>query len=499
MTSSGVFTQPAWDAPLGVAQTPSEVVDYFLARFAPASALFFEEVLHIDPLKWQRQACAWYDARERRIAVKSGHGVGKGWLIAGLAVHHMLTRFPQKTVITAPSAGQLYDAAWNDIKIFISRLPKLLSDMIEVKSDRIEMKDAVNESFMSAKTSRADTPEALQGVRSEGSTLLLCDEASGIPDAVFEASTGSMSHPNVTMLLTGNPIRVSGMFYDVFHRLAAQWKTLTVSCLDVPHISEDYITDCRIKYGEDSARYAYRVLGEFPAAEEDTVIGHEVVEMARFRDVLPPPTAPVVWGLDCARTGADRSALAKRQQNVLLESVKTYRIPDTMTLTGRIIAEFKSTPSNMRPAEICVDVIGIGAGVVDRLRELSHELPGCAIRGVNVSESPAMQTPDGRQYLNLRAQLWFTMADWFTARDCKIPANDETLISELVAPRYEYTSNGKIKIESKDDMKRKRGLPSPDAADAFMLTFASTPSRLAHGSKSGSRASLLAEWSPPYG
>ena len=497
--SDGVYVAPVWEPPMGVAQTPDEVIAYFQQRFAPDSALFFEEVLNIDPLLWQRIVCRDYDNRARRIAVKSGHGVGKGWLIAGLAVHHLLLRFPQKTVMTAPSVGQLFDAAWNDVKIFITRLPKLIADMVDVKSDRIELKDARNESFMSAKTSRADTPEALQGVRSEGSTLLLCDEASGIADAVFEASSGSMSAPNVTLILTGNPIRVSGFFYDVFHRLKGSWKTYTVSCLDCPHISPDFIDECRIKYGEDSARFSYRVLGEFPKAEEDTVIGHEIVESARYRDVKPPPTAAIIWGVDCARTGADRSALAKRQHNVLLEAVKTWRIPDTMVLTGKIIAEFKLTPPSQRPQEICVDVIGIGAGVVDRLRELNHELPGCAVRGINVSESPALQVMEGRNYVNLRAQLWFAMADWFAAKDCKIPASDETLISELVAPRYEHLSNGKIKIESKEDMKRKRGLPSPDAADAFMLTFAGTASRLTYGTKSGTQSRALAEWTPPYG
>ena len=116
-----------------------------------------------------------------------------------------------------------------------------------------------------------------------------------------------------------------------------------------------------------------------------------------------------------------------------------------------------------RPHEILIDVIGLGAGVVDRLAE--QNLP---VRGINVSESPSSK----KNYLNLRAELWFAIKDWLTQRDCRLP-NDDELVAELAAPLYKYTSTGKIKIESKDEM-RKRGIKSPDKADALALTMASS-------------------------
>ena len=118
-----------------------------------------------------------------------------------------------------------------------------------------------------------------------------------------------------------------------------------------------------------------------------------------------------------------------------------------------------------------IDVIGIGSGVVDRLNEL--HLP---VRGVNVSESPSTS----KNYLNLRAQLWFDMKDWLVQRDCRLP-NDDELVAELAAPSYKYTSSGKIKIESKEEMK-KRGVKSPDKADALALTMASSASSFSGGS-----------------
>jgi hypothetical protein len=223
------------------------------------------------------------------------------------------------------------------------------------------------------------------------------------------------------------------------------------------------------RYGEESNAYRIRVLGEFPLADDDTVIPVELVDSAQVRDTKPSPTAPVVWGLDVARFGSDKSALCKRQANVVHE-IRKWAGLDLMQLTGAIVAEYEATPSNARPVEILVDSIGLGAGVVDRLREL--KLPA---RGINVSESPAM----GTTYINLRAELWFRVKGWLEARDCRIPKDDQ-LFAELVGPRFSFSSNGKMKVESKDEMRR-RGLGSPDMADALCLTFAGNAATALYG------------------
>jgi phage terminase large subunit len=174
--------------------------------------------------------------------------------------------------------------------------------------------------------------------------------------------------------------------------------------------------------------------------------------------------------LDVARFGSDKTALCKRKGRIITDKIKTWSGKDTMQVAGIIKAEYervKQYPAE-RPAEIMVDSIGIGAGVVDRLREM-----GLPARGVNVAESASVDA----LYSRLRDELWFNARHWFDGKDVAMwvdPADGEgdvELIEELVSAKYAYTSLGKLKVESKDEM-RKRGLMSPDLADAFCLTLA---------------------------
>jgi hypothetical protein len=185
-----------------------------------------------------------------------------------------------------------------------------------------------------------------------------------------------------------------------------------------------------------------------------------IVEEATKRDIEPSPTTPTVWGLDVARFGGDRSALAKRQGQVLIEPIKTWQNKDLMELAGIVLTEYEACNYQNRPQAIYIDAIGLGAGLADRLREL--DLPAVA---VSVSETASLKERFGR----LRDELFWNAREWFEGRDVKIP-EDDTLIQEITGIRYKYLSTGKLKVESKDEMKR-RGHRSPDVADAFVLTF----------------------------
>lgn len=432
----------------------------WIGRYQYDPVLFVREALGVEPYPKQREILEAYGRGERKMSAKSGHGVGKSAVASWIAVHHILTRFPQKTVVTAPSSSQLYDALFAEIKHWIRRLPPPVQQLLEIKADAITLKAAPESSFISARTSRADQPEAMQGVHSDN-VLLIGDEASGIAESVFEASIGSMSGENATTLLLGNPNHSSGFFYRTHTDLRGDWWTITISCVDAPGVSPAYIEDVRKRYGEQSNAFRVRVLGEFPLSDDDTVIPYEMLESAMLRDVRPTTAQPAVWGVDVARMGKDRSALAKRRGNALLEPVKTFRQMDTMQLVGAIKAEYDDCYAPDRPLEINVDAIGIGAGVADRLAEL-----GLPARSINVSEHAALR----ERYRNLRAELWFTAREWFARRDASIP-KDETLVNELALVKFKYTANGKLQIESKEDIK-KRGFDSPDVADAFIMTFA---------------------------
>ena len=259
--------------------------------------------------------------------------------------------------------------------------------------------------------------------------------------------------------MAGNPTRAYGFFYDTHHALRSRWHTMHVSCLDVPR-AQGHIQDIRAKYGEGSNAWRVHVLGEFPTAEDQTVMPLELVMSAVGRD-LSSLNYYAVWGVDVARFGDDRTALAKRQANRLLEPIKHWSGTDLIVTAGRIKAEYDETPYDMRPREIHIDAIGLGAGVYDRCKEL-----GLPARAINVGEAAATR----ENCMRLRDELWFKGREWFQDRTCSLP-QDEALIAELTAPTYTFSLTGKMVVESKADMK-KRGLRSPDLADAFLLTFA---------------------------
>ena len=434
-------------------------MEEFVAAYGNDPVLFVEEMLGADPFDYQAEFLrALLD--ERKMSVKSGHGTGKSTTASWAMLWFMLLRYPCKVVVTAPTSSQLFDAMFAELKRWINELPKELQQLLNVKSDRVELVSAPAEAFISCRTARAETPEALAGVHSDH-VLLIVDEASGVPEQVYEAAAGSMSGHNATTLMLSNPTRSSGTFFESHNRMAHSWWTRTWSCKDSPLVSHEFVDEMELRYGPESNAYRVRVLGEFPLSDDNTIIPYHLVESAQNRDVVVSDEAMIVWGLDVARFGSDATALCKRQGPIVTE-LRSWRGLDLMQTTGRIVAEYEALAPSKRPAEILVDSIGVGSGVVDRLQEL-----GLPVRGVNVAESPSM----GDTYMNLRSELWFKCKAWLEDRSCKLPKDDQ-LIAELTAIRYSFTSSGKMKAESKDEM-RKRGLGSPDLADALCLTMAS--------------------------
>lgn len=433
-----------------------QAFETFVEAYRDDPVAFVEEVLKAKPLPWQIELLRAVAAGERRISVRAGHGVGKSTCCSWLLLWRMLTAFPQKSICTAPTAGQLFDALFAELKHWTNRLPDTLRELLEVYTDRIAFKGAPESSFISARTSSAERPEALAGVHSEH-VLLICDEASAIPEPVFESAAGSMSGHTATTVLISNPTRNSGLFFRTHHQLSSEWKTMHVSCLDNPLVSTDFVNQIASTYGEASNAYRVRVLGEFALRDDDSLIPAELVDAAMVRDIVVDPKEPIVYGIDVARFGDDRTVICKRQGSVVV-GFKHWSGEDLMGTVGRIVNEAKMDS----PEEILVDTIGLGSGVADRLRELGYN-----VRDVNVSESIAMNQSAAR----LRDELWLATKTWLETRAVKLPKDDD-LRQELIGPSYSFTSNGKVKVEGKSEMKR-RGMRSPDLADALCLTFAS--------------------------
>lgn len=458
---------------------------------------FVREVFGAQPDDFQIAVLQGYARGERRISIASCHGPGKTTVAAWCVVHSLTCRYPQKTVATAPTASQLFDALFAEVLKWAKRLPPALQELLDIKSDRIELRASPQESFFSARTARAEKPEALQGVHSgDGHVLLIADEGSGVAEAIYEAAAGSMAGHNCTTLLLSNPIRSTGFFYDTHHKLRDMWLAIRVAAGPaVPEaeresgvyysdrVSADFVEDISRRYGRESNAFRVRCLGLFPKSDDDTIIPFELVESARCRDIVIPPFLKPVWGVDVARFGDDKNALVVRNRRAVTD-IETWGDADIMQTTGRVKAKWDAAPNSERPSEILVDVIGLGAGVVDRLREL-----GLPCRGINVSETASAS----EKYRNLRTELWFRAREWLESRDTTLPAGEkgrespeEILASELVIPKYSFTSSGKLFAEAKSDIKR-RGHKSPNVADAFVLTFAGEPATLIHGSKNSHR------------
>ena len=436
-----------------------------LAKYRANPCSFVVEVLGVIPDKWQAEALKAIINNDR-ISIRSGHGVGKSSLLSWVTLWFLCVQSGEgcKVACTAPTAHQLHDVLWSELGKWYRQTPKWWQDQLNLKGDRLEVVGQEQECYAVARTSRRENPESLQGFHS-ANMLFLVDEASGVDQMVFETAQGAMSSAGAKTILTGNPTRTSGYFYDSFHSDRSRWHTIKVSCADSKNVDPSFIDEMAQKYGEESGVYQCRVLGEFANEKDDTVIPLSLIESAVARDVEVNPNSAVVWGLDCARMGSDRTALCKRKGNHILEPITFWQGKDLMQTCGLVVAEYKrleSFPDEL-PEEICVDSIGIGAGVVDRLAEL-----GLPVRGVAVSERPST---DGKTYMRLRDELWFRAREWFEQRDCRIPEGSEELVAELSVPTYAFTSVGKMQVESKDSMK-KRGLRSPDLADAFCLTMA---------------------------
>ena len=422
---------------------------------------FVKEALGVVPEPWQARTMRQIQNNDR-IAVKSGHGVGKSALLAWVILWWLLTRFPSKVACTAPTSHQLDDVLWGEIAKWYRMLPDGLRVLLTVTSDKVFLNAAPQESYAVARTARKEKPEAFQGFHSSN-MLFIVDEASGVDPIIFEVGEGAMSTAGAKTLLTGNPTRTSGYFYDVFNKMKKWWVTSTVSCSESSQSTDIYVQQMADKWGTESNVYAVRVLGEFPKDDDDAVIPRALLHSAVDRDIIIHPSEPVIWGLDVARFGSDKTALCIRKGRSMPNPIETWQGKDTMQVAGIIKGKYDKVLrfDTERPTAIMVDSIGIGAGVVDRLREM-----GLPVRGVNVAESASVDT----LYARLRDELWFRAKDYFEGKDVTMCADDD-LIEELASVKFAYTSLGKLKAESKDEMK-KRGLPSPDLADAFCLTLA---------------------------
>lgn len=445
-----------------------------IEQCAMSRVWFVKHVLGVEHVEtWQMEELEALDRGETKLSIRSGHGVGKTAFCSWLALHFLLFRDDVKVIVTSPSLKQLTDGLIPEIQKWIARLPKWMAMQLEVTSDRCTRKPNNKNNFISFRTARKENPEALAGVHAQ-SVLIIVDEASGVDEVIYETGQGALSTVGSIAVLIGNPTKPSGFFYKTHNELSDLWRTRKVSCMESSRVSEDYIKSQERTYGRDSREFKVRVLGEFPDSGENAVIPRHYVESAQGRDIVPPGRG-LVWGIDPGR-GGDPSGFVSRDAKKIYE-IEEYRLDDSMRLVGQIKHRWDTTPSRYRPVAVYVDAIGLGGPIADRLAEL-----GLPVVPVNVSEVAAMHD----RYARLRDELWYECRHWFEAMDVTMATRYEDplvekLTHELASVESEYLSTGKIQVESKEKMRR-RGVRSPNLADALCLTFAEEGS-IAGGTK----------------
>lgn len=451
----------------------------FLEKYGDNPELFATEVLEIDLMPHQREILRAVGKKKRRIAMRSGHRVGKTMLLAIISIWHLVTKYPQKTIITAPTAGQLFNALYPEIKSLAKKLPPFIYSFFDWLSEEISLKADPDGSFLAARTASPENAESFQGIHSQN-VLFIWDEASGIDERLYNAARGSMAAPNAFQILAGNPVRLNNTFHRAFTVLADLYEKFKVSSVGCKTVDPDFIREVAETHGEESNEYRVRVLGEFPDTEDESYISAALVRAARIRDVAVAPMSAVVYAVDAARQGDDRTVITRRVSSNVIDDQLVLNKLNTMQVVGRIqalaeqdrnrlIEEFKQHGHSLLhmppvPAAVVVDAIGIGAGIADRLRELDYN-----VIEVNVAETATSEPGCFRE----RDAVWKRGKLWFEASKGKIP-DDDGLENELTSTHFEYDSKGTLKIESKKDMK-KRGLRSPDKADSFLLSLMVPP------------------------
>ena len=426
---------------------------------------FAIDILKVQPTL-EQQAVMNDVAKFPMVSVKSGHGVGKSALESWIIWWYISTRPYPKILCTAPTKHQLHDILWAEVSKW-KRNSKSLDKDFEWTSEKIYLKGSQEEWFAIARTS--NKPDALQGTHAEH-VLIIIDEASGVPDIVFEPVLGSMSTIDAKLLMCGNPTQLAGFFYESHTTKRELYKTHTIDGSKCERVDKNYVQTIIDMFGKDSDVYRVRVAGEFPKANPDSFIG---LDMIRTEKKVIDIVESIDLGVDVARYGDDESVVATTYNKSQVERLNVFKHNDTMRLTGQIVNIIKMLnlkyPLVIVRVKIDCDVLGVG--VYDRLKEVIVEknLKAKAIECHFGGKGGKVSYDEPIEYYNSTGIMWGTLRSKLKNNEITIPNNEE-LIKQITNRKYFINSDGTIKLERKEDMK-KRNVHSPDRADAVVLSL----------------------------
>lgn len=397
----------------------------------------------------------------RRTSCRSGHGTGKTFVAAVATIWWLYAR--QGLVVTTASTwGQIERVLWREIGNLWRNAKVPLPGQSFATELRVEPGwNAIGISV--------DNPTAFHGVH-HPDLLVIIDEAPGVEDKVHDAIASLTTATGNRVFMIGNPTETSGRFYDTFERDIG-WARIHISCLDHPNVvagqevypgavTREWVEERRMEYGEDSPLFAVRVLGEFPSSADNQLLPRSAVEaaMAKPQYGMTDSKDPIIMSVDVARYGSNRSVIAYRQGNRIV-ALESWQGKDTVETTGRVAEAYRQSPVEV--SAIIVDETGVGGGVVDQLLAM-----GLPVIGFNAGSRSSQ--PD--RFDNLRTEGWWRLREALVKGDLTLPRHEQ-LRRDLIAPVYSFSATGKIRAERKDQMQR-RGIDSPDFADAVMMAMA---------------------------
>lgn len=415
---------------------------------------WIEEVLHSS--LWEKEREIMNSVRDyKETSVRSCHASGKTYTAARI-VNWWLLAYPRDSIVitTAPTFRQVKEILWREIRNCATVHHLYPSKNI------LDTQINLREQWFALGLS-TDRPDQFQGFHSPH-LLVVIDEASGVKPEIYEAIDGLAPE---RILMIGNPLQNTGRFADSFKQPGVN--KIHISAFDTPNVQASQVvipglitgTDVeriRSYYGEDSDVYRVRILGEFPQQDTDSLISVDDVAQAIDREANVLDHWEKKMGVDVARFGDDRTCIVIRQmEKVIFKQV--FSSLDTMEITGKALAIAKE--HRVLPHNISIDEGAMGPGVIDRLKE-----QGWLVNAVNFGG----KADDDEHYLNQRAELYAgKIKEWLKLGS--LPKDDDWY--ELANIKYKFNSKSQLQLESKEDMK-KRGLNSPDVADALALTFA---------------------------
>lgn len=447
-----------------------------IIRWRENPVAFLNEVFGVEC--WQKQVEILEALRDyERVTVRSGNSAGKSFVAAGAILWFLLCHYPSTVLSTAPTYRQVRDILWRELATMYTKAKCPVGGDLWLPTTRLNLE---NDWFAIGLSS--DEPDKFQGYHNEN-ILIVVDEPSGVNEQIFEAVEGIIAGGKAKLLLVGNPMSLSGTYWGSFNdeMTAQNYKQIQIGAFDTPNFTKNGITPENVtswkdkingqglpmpylvtpkwvaeklaEWGQDNPLYQIRVLGEFPVQGIDTLIPLNLITQAVSRESKAEGVK--VLAVDVARYGDDETVAGIRQGSKLLKMWRWSK-QDTMQTTNRLVNIIKTES----PSEVRVDVIGLGAGVVDRLKEMQIK-----VKGINVAEAAA----ESGKYVNLRAEIFWHLREKFQNGNIDLP-DDSKMVAQLAGLKYEFDANGKLKLQSKEDMRRK-GLKSPDIADMIAMAY----------------------------